>query len=189
MARLDGRRTFLGSCPANNPAAKQVRPVASARRKLSDPGRNHSRSASHLPQSQPRPCTSATNWGCSSTIATSPRSLPRQGSTGRSPRPARPRDPAAVRGRLDRPPGRRCRERTRIDWTYLLGLDLVDPGFHPTVLSELKATSPRSRGRATPLRRRAGACPAARAPLLGGGSEPIPRTCSGRGAPWPGSRP
>jgi transposase len=28
--------------------------------------------------------------------------------------------------------------RTRIDWKYLLGLELTDPGFDPTVLSEFR---------------------------------------------------
>ena len=28
--------------------------------------------------------------------------------------------------------------RSRIDWTYVLGLELTDPGFHHTVLSEFR---------------------------------------------------
>jgi transposase len=28
--------------------------------------------------------------------------------------------------------------RSRIDWKYVLGLDLTDPGFHHTVLSEFR---------------------------------------------------
>jgi hypothetical protein len=32
--------------------------------------------------------------------------------------------------------------RGRIDWNYLLGLDLADPGFDPSVLCEFRAPGP-----------------------------------------------
>ena len=72
--------------------------------------------------------------------------------------------------------------RGRIDWKYCLGLELADPGFDFSVLSEF-------RSRLVAGGRETAAAGSAAGPAEGGrawwkpgcGSGPIPRTC------WPGS--
>ena len=84
----------------------------------------------------------------------------------------------------ENPPDRHAAEavRARIDWKYLLGLELTDPGFDHSVLCEFRARLLAGSAEERLLHKLLEACQARG--LLSrhaGGSAPTPRTC------WPPS--
>ena len=69
--------------------------------------------------------------------------------------------------------------RARIDWKYLLGLDLTDPGFDFSVLSEFRDRLLAGQRRSAPARQAAGAVPHHGARSKPGASNaPTRRMCS-----------